>query len=577
MLKSKFTILFIFILLPILFSCNSSESESSDRMRRPIKGDAIYGGLLRMNISDEIRSIFPHNMVDASAHSLMNQVYEGLVQIDKETQAISPALAERFEVSADGKLYTFHLREDVFFHDDKIFENGKGRQMKAMDVVKCFEKLCEPSPYNQMYAFVIDIIKGGRVHYESVQTNPEGNNGLFGVREISDFVVEIELEYPAPTFITILTHPCCWIFPAEIYKYGEEINNWCIGTGPFKARTVKMNEVMIFERNPAYWQEDDLGNSLPYLDAVRCNFIPSDRQQLSEFLGGNLDLILRVPFENIAGLEERIKSDPENSPFRIITQQGLRVEYYGFQHRSDLFGDEKVRKAINFAIDREFLVNEVLLGYGVPATKGFVPPSMPGFDKIEKEGFTFKPELARKLLSEAGYEGGDGFPVITIQLNDGNQTAIEVAAAVQEMLTENLGLTVELSVLPRDKHYDQIEMGHVNFWRDGWIADYPDPENFLKLFHGKLVPQDSQKASYLNTVRFKNAKFDEYFESSLRETDAKVRMELFHKADQEIINHAAVAPLYYEKWIWLVGSDVQNLESNNMGELDLSRVYFKKL
>ncbi len=575
MLKNNIFIPLLLSLIPLFFSCNSSESDSSSQVRRPIEGDAVYGGLLRMNLSDEIRSIFPHNMVDASAHSLMNQVYEGLVQIDKETKAIGPALAERFEVSADGKTYTFHLRKDVYFHNDKIFENGKGRQMKARDVVKCFEKLCEPSPYNQLYAFVIDIIKGGRTHYEYFKSNPEGSHKLSGVREVSDFVVEIELEYPAPTFITILTHPCCWIFPAEIYKYGSEINNWCIGTGPFKARTIKMNEVMIFERNAAYWQVDDRGNSLPYLDAVRCNFISSDRQQLREFLDGNLDLILRVPFENIAGLEEKIRSNPENAPFRIITQQGLRVEYYGFQHRSEIFGDEKVRKAINFAIDREFLVKEVLLGYGVPASKGFVPPSMPGFDKLENEGFTFKPDLARQLLAEAGYENGVGFPVVTIQLNDGNQTAIQVAGAVQEMLTEHLGITVELSVLPRDKHYDQIEGGHVNFWRDGWIADYPDPENFLKLFHGKLVPEDTQKASYLNTVRFKNAKFDEYFESSIRETNANARLELFHKADQEIINNAAVAPLYYEKWIWLVGSNVQNLESNNMGELDLSRVYFQ--
>ncbi len=142
------------------------------------------------------------------------------------------------------------------------------------------------------------------------------------------------------------------------------------------------------------------------------------------------------------------------------------------------------------------------------------------------------------------------------------------------MLVTHLNITVELAVLPRVKHYDQIENGKVEFWRDGWIADYPDPENFLKLFHGKLVPDDSQKTDFLNTVRFKNETFDKYFESALRETDAEKRMDLFRKADQEIINHAAVAPLYYEKWIWLVGSNVENLQSNNMGELDLSQVYF---
>jgi peptide/nickel transport system substrate-binding protein len=114
----------------------------------------------------------------------------------------------------------------------------------------------------------------------------------------------------------------------------------------------------------------------------------------------------------------------------------------------------------------------------------------------------------------------------------------------------------------------------VEFWRDGWIADYPDPENFLKLFHGKLVPEDSVKASYLNTVRFTNDEFDRYFEGAMHEPVKADRTALFLKADQEIIKNAAVIPLYYEKWIWLSSERVQNLVAGPMGELDLTKVYF---
>jgi peptide/nickel transport system substrate-binding protein len=572
-----FRIVFVNLLL-IFFStsCGVTSEQETQRPRRPIEGKAVYGGLFRMNVTEEMRSIFPHNIVDASAFNIMNQVYQGLVKIDQKTQEIVPSIAKSFEVSADGRVYTFKLRDDVFFHDDSAFLNGIGRQVKADDVVKCFTLLCEPYLYNQNYAYVIDLIRGGRIHYDFIRSNPNTPHQLEGVKKISDFEVQIELEFAAPTFMTILTHPCCWIFPSELLSYGEDVDTWCIGTGPFKARTVKMNEVFILERNAKYWGKDKMGNELPYLDAIRCNFVFSEDEQLRQFMKGNLDLLLKVPFENIAEFEAKSMASGENPPYRIITQRGLRVEYYGFQHRSDLFSDVRVRRAINYAIDRNYIVDNVLKGYGMPATYGFVPPSMPLFSADSVEGFAYNPIRAQRMLHEAGYSGGKGFPVLTLQLNDGNQTVLKVAEAVQEMLTRNLGITVELSVLPRQSHYEQIAQGEVAFWRDGWIADYPDPENFLKLFHGKLVPEDNEKATYLNTVRFKSDLFDKYFESSMGETDPKERMALCLKADQEIMDQAAIAPLYYEKWVWLVGGDVENIEVNNMGELDLEEVYFNE-
>lgn len=521
-----------------------------------------------MNITDETRSIFPHNMVDASSFNLMKQVYEGLMTINPETKEIEPALAKSYSISSDGKTYTFQLRKGVYFHDDQIFEEGQGREVKAQDIAFCYTKLCEPSPYNQLYAFVIDVIKGAREHYES-----GGKKGVEGIKVIDDYTLEISLEHPTPTFLSILTHPCSWIFPKELYQYGEDINSWSIGTGPFKARTIKINDVVIFERNQNYWGVDEYGNALPYLDAIRCNFESDVRKQLNYFLDDKLDLIMTVPFESVPALKSAGQKNGSNLDFEIVNIPGLRVEYYGFQHRSDIFSDIKVRKAINYAIDRQYLVDSILYGYGTAATHGFVPPSMPSYEVDDVNGFNHNPEKARQLLAEAGYESGNDFPVLTLQLNDGNQTIIEVAEAVQRMLIDNLGITVELSVLPRDTHYEQIEQGEVNFWRDGWIADYPDPENFLKLFHGKLVPLDSQKASYLNTVRFKNTNFDNYFEASMREIDGEERMSIAQRADQILIEEAAVAPLYFEEWIWLVKNDVEQLEVGSMGVLELKNVY----
>lgn len=557
-------------LLGVLTSC-SEATKPAPANKRTGKGDVVYGGLLKMNITSETRSIFPHNIVDASAINIMGQVYEGLLRLDSETGEISNALADSLGVSDDGKVYTFHLRKGVYFHDDKIFPEGKGREVKAEDVAYCFTQLCTPAPYNQLYALVVDIIKNGRAYYES-----NGNEEVpIGIRVIDEYTLEIELEFRTPTFLSILTHPACWVFPKELYKYDSQIDSWCVGTGPFIPRTIKMNEVVILERNNHYWRADANGNSLPYLDAVRCNFIIDQKEQLDYFLDDHLDVLLSVPFAEVARLENMLVKN-DNPNFKIISTPGIRVEYYGFLLTDEVLGDLRVRRAIFESIDRDFLVDSILLGYGVPADNGFIPPSMPGYNADSVQAWSYNPEEARQLFADAGFPEAKGFPVLTLQLNDGSKTILQVAEAVQSMITSNLGITVELSVLPKDAHYETIEMGNVRFWRDGWIGDYPDPENFLKLFHGKLVPDDNEKASYLNTVRFINEEFDLNFENSLKEPNTDLRMEQFYHADQIIVDQAAVIPLYYEKWIWLVKGNVKNVRGNGLGNLDLSTVYFSE-
>lgn len=561
--------MFAFALIT-LAGCAEVEVPKERNVRKG-KGDVVYGGLLKMNITNEARSIFPHNMVDASAVFLMGQVYEGLVRLNPESGAIENALAEDYEISEDGLRYTFKLRKGVYFHDDQIFQDGIGREVKAADVVYCLKKLCEPSPENQHYALVVDIIKGANAYYEG-----KGDPAVsIGIRELDEYTLEIELAHRTPSFISILTHPGCWIFPMELYSYTSQLDAWCVGTGPFIPRTMKMNDVVILERNKKYWRKDSLGNTLPYIDAVRCNFIFDEEEQLDYFMDGNLDLLLSVPLTEVPRLEQDIATD-NNSDYRIISIPGLRVEYYGFQHRDEYFADEKIRRALYQSIDRDFLVDSILLGYGEPADFGFVPPSMPGYASDSIAALPFDPDTAKALLAEAGYPGGNGFPVLTLQLNGGSKTILDVAEAVQRMLIEHLGLTIELSVLPKNRHYETVEQGTVAFWRDGWIADYPVPENFLQLFHGDLVPEDTQKASYLNTVRFKNEEFDLNYENSLSEPNVDLRMEQSRRADQIIMDRAAVVPLYYENWIWLVKTDLQNLQVGALGNLDLSNVYFKQ-
>src|SRR5690554_1685966 len=419
-------------------ACSDAGSKTNTVDKK--KSRELYaGGLFRMNFTDRMRSLFPHNIVDATATDLMNQVYEGLLRFDSRTNKNVPALAESYTISEDGKIYTFHLRKGVYFHDDAAFKDGKGREVRAQDVVYCLSRLCEPSPRNQLYAFVIDLIKGAREHYD------KGIVGdVEGIRVVDDYTLEIELDHPAPIFESILTHPCTWVFPRELYHYKDDIDVWSIGTGPFSARSIKMNEVVILERNKNYWRKDEDGYNLPYLDAIRCNFIEDENRQLDMLVRGNLDLVLGVPYRTITGIKQGMENGTTDPNYRIITVPGLRVEYYAFQHKSEIFQDLKIRRAFNYAIDKEYLVDSILLGFGDPAIHGFVPTAMPKYHTDSVKGFIYNPHKGQQLLAEAGYPNGIGFPVLTLQINDGSSTLIEVADAIQQMLTENLNLTVEI-------------------------------------------------------------------------------------------------------------------------------------
>ncbi|HKK38085.1 MAG TPA: ABC transporter substrate-binding protein, partial [Cryomorphaceae bacterium] len=348
--------LFVLILILVVNGCGNSPAENGESNGEV--NHELSGGLFKMSLSDNILSIFPHNLIDAAAFNLMNQVYEGLFELDQVTNEFKPKLAESYSISEDGMTYRIVLKKGVFFHDDPIFPDGKGREVKADDVIYCFTKLCEPSENNALYPYVIDIIKGASDYRKAKLDGRKTAPSPEGLRRVDDYTLEIELEHPTPNFLAILTHPCCWVFPKELYEYEDQVNNWCIGTGPFKAFTIKMNDVIIFQRNQNYREIDSSGRALPYLDAIRCNFVENEQEQLDAFLEGNLDLIFSVPRDNVQQLVESSKN--QNATYGILTTPGMRVEYYGFQHRSALFGNEDVRKSINYAIDRQFLVDSVL-------------------------------------------------------------------------------------------------------------------------------------------------------------------------------------------------------------------------
>ena len=556
--------LIAFLCLSVLLVQCSTPEKPRDREG---EGGKHYGGVFNANESEELRGLFPLSLVQAASHRIAAQVYEGLVRFDQADLSLRPALADSWTVDPSGTVYTFKLHQGVKFHDDTCFSEGIGREFTSKDVVHAFTALCSYSELNQMFWLFQDRVVGANAQYSATTKGEEGP-GVKGLEAVDPYTVRISLTAPWPNFLQILAHQGCWIFPAELVaRYGAEAQWHPVGTGPFRFKTWTKGEVMVLEREPKYWGKDELGNSYPFLDAVRYTFVKDKNKELDEFEAGHLSAVYELPVDRTDILRSA-------SGFQVQTIPGLTVQFYGFNMRHAPFDDQRIRKAFSMAIDRQVIVDSVLNGLAVAAGHGVVAPGFESYpyDLVPKT--VFDPEAARALLAEAGHPEGKDLPTVYLQVNNDGFGYVRVAGAVQAMLERNLGVRVVSSVLPAEQHYERVEKGHALFWREGWIVDHPDPENFLALFYGKNVPLDTAAPSYLNSTRYHNAHFDSLFAEALRTDDKTRRMTLLAGAEKQLMEDMVVTPLYHERSVRLLQPWVRDMPINGMEYRDLRGVWF---
>lgn len=568
--------LFVFIAVIIIASCSGDKPTTGDSVEG--KGGIFYGGIFRINELEDFRNLYPLNVTEVVSTRITSQIYEGLVKPNAADLTIQPCLAEKWTKNDDASQWTFTIRKGVFFHDDECFEGGKGRELNAHDVKWCFDKLCTSSPENQQFANSFKgRVVGADEYFQSTIDGKPLAGGVSGVKVVDDNTIQINLKHPFAGFLNILITPGTWIYPHEAFeKYGADMRVKCVGTGAFKMKTVKEGDAVILDKNPNYWRKDEYGNQLPYLDGIKISFLKEKRSELLEFKSGNLDLMYQLPTEMIPDiLGELDNAKKGNKPFEMQVIPAMSVYYYGFQHQSNIFDKKEVRLAFNYAIDREKIVTYTLQGEGIPGKYGIVPPSFANYDNKALTGYTFDVDKARKLLAQAGYPGGKGFPELTLQFNSGGgDRNVRIAEVIIKMLQENLSITVKPDVVPFAEHLVRLETGKAQFWRQGWIADYPDPETFLTLLYGNHVPESLSEKSYLNTVRYKSARFDSLFSAAMIETDDAKRFDLYRQADQQAIDDGAIMPIFYDEGYRLIQTKVKNFPINAMEYRDMSVVYF---
>ncbi len=450
------------------------------------KGGVQIGGVFRVNEVMDIRSLFPLEITEVAGFRVASQVYEGLVQFDQSTLEPIPCLAESWESNEDATEWTFRLRKGVKFHDDACFSGGEGREVKAADVQYCFEQLCTPSANNQMFWLVRERLKGAKEYY-SAKSNGENPSPLDCIEVVDDYTVKIKLNFPFASFLRLMGHNAFYIFPKEaVEAYGDQMASKAVGTGPFFLKVFQRDELVVLERNENYWGVDEFGNALPYLDALQMSFVKDKKSELLNFKNGDLDMIFTLPIDMygdvMGSLDET--TGKEVMSYRPQVMPSLSVHYYAFQHSNELFKDVRIRKAFNLAVDRRALIEYTLQGEGTPGIYGIVPPVLNNYPHETIRGNEFNPEKARELLQQAGYPNGEGFPSVTLETTSGGQNYEVIAQVIQQMLKENLNVNIEIKVLSMAQQSDNAENGEAAFWRTGWLADYPDPENFLCLFLG---------------------------------------------------------------------------------------------
>lgn len=568
----KFNFLFLFFSLSlILSSCGDDSTDTNDLKA---VGGKIYGGEFSFMSPEKIESLLPISVSDIYSNRILSQIYEPLLRIDLKSMQVTPALAESFKVSGDAKVFTFKLRSGILFHDDDCFSNNKERELTAEDVKFSLDLACSGHEKNEISYLLVDKITGAE-EYNKISENSLPEGGVKGIKVIDPHTVQITLDEPFVGFDKILTHNSLGIISKKAYlKYGDDLKTHPVGTGAFTLAEMNADKISL-NRNGSYWKKDEFGNQLPFIDKVVMTYSKDKRSELTAFNDRKIDIVLEIPVEEIQHVFGTLE-DAQNGKtvkHKVETETSMKMTYMAFACESEEFKDEKVRKAFNLAVDRQEIIDLYLEGEGYAADHGFVPP-MDNYPYKQVKGHEFNPELAQSLLAQAGYKSGADFPKLEIYVNTKEGSAIyKMMNGVVDNIKKNLGVDLKIRLCTIQERNEAIKKGTAKLWRGGWIADYPDAENFLTLFYGKNISDNEM--SVVNDFKFRNENFDANFEKALKELNKEKRNNLLTQCDQITIDHSAVLPILTDDFIVMVNVRVRDFKTNAIQALDFSNIYIK--
>lgn len=535
--------LFIIILASTLVACKNTQHTDKQ--------------VFRYNVTEGIATMDPAFAKNQSVIWATKQVYNTLVEPDNQLN-IRPCLAKSWEVAEDHKTFIFHLRTDVYFHDNESFIKGEGRKMNARDVVYSLKRIMDPataSPGAWIFNGKVDM-----------------NNGFTA---IDDSTFQLTLLQPFHPILGILSMQYCSIIPHEVVeKYGKDFRKHPCGTGPFQFHQWEEGQSLILHKYPRYFEKDSAGNRLPYLDAVKVSFLDNKATEFLLFRQGQLDFMNDIDASFKDEVFTKKGSLKKEWTGKMVLEKGpyLNVEYFGFLLDSNKAVVKnsptrlkKIRLAINYGIDRVKMITYLRNGIGTPANAGFVPAGLPSFDTAKVKGYSYNPALSAQLLKEAGYPEGKGLPVIKLlSIPIYEDFANYVANQLQQ-----LGIKIQVEVMQKALLMEQTAKSEALCFRGSWMGDYADAENYLAVFYSKNPAPP-------NYTRYANPAFDQLYEQSLQENNDSIRYRLYQQMDRIIVADAPVVPLFYDEVIHLIQPNVHGLGNNGLNSLELRKVYITR-
>ena len=537
--------IFLFLIAVTLLTISCRQAyDNSDKM------------IFRYNESSGINSLDPAFSAGQSIIWPCNLLYNGLVDLDEQMRIV-PSIAKSWTISPDGTIYTFTLRDDVYFHQTDFFPQK--RKVTADDFVYSLGRIVDGN-----------VASPGAWIFQKVKRDNEGKPYF---KALNDSTFQITLSEDFPPFLGILAMKYCSVVPREVVeKYGKDFRTHPVGTGPFKFQIWEEGVKLVLRKNPDYFETDEEGNRLPYLDAVAITFIVDKQSVFMEFMKGSLDFMSGIDAcYKDALLTKTGELNPDYADrVQLLTGPYLNTEYLGFMLKDDGQDNpllkKEVRQAINYGFDREKMMRYLRNNTGYPGTSGFVPMGLSSFDTSKVKGYNYNPAKALELLAKAGYPNGKGLSPIPLSVS---ANYLDISQYIQHEL-EQIGIPITLDVQQAAQQRQMMRNYQLPFFRGSWICDYPDPENYLSLFYSKnLQPNGSNYTHYVNP------KYDKLLEKSQRCLNDSLRNLYYTQLDAMLMEDAPVVVLYYDKVLRFTGINVEGLGTNPINMLDLRRVKIK--
>jgi peptide/nickel transport system substrate-binding protein len=513
--------------------------------------------IFHYNEQTGIASLDPAFAKNQSIMWAIHQLYNTLIEVDADMH-LKPSLAKSWDISADNITFTFHLRTDVYFNDDAAFTNGKGRLLTAADVVYSFNRIIDKNVASP----------GAWIFNSRVNT-------ANAFKAVDDSTFQLKLARPFQPILGILSMQYCSVVaPEAVEKYGNQFRRHPVGTGPFAMVAWEEGQALVLKKNVRYFERDNNGIALPYLDGIKVSFYDSKATEFLEFQQHRLDFIndIEASFKDeILTKTGNLKKEWQG---KLLLQKHpyLNTEYLGIlvDSANDLVKNsplrlQKIRQAINYGFDRKKMMLYLRNSIGTAAESGFVPAGLPSFDSVKVKGYHYDVSKAKQLLQEAGFANGNGLPVIKLLTIP---VYADLAAYIANELQQT-GIKIQVEAIQKSLLLEQTSKSQALFFRASWIADYPDAENYLGVFYGKNPAPP-------NYTRFKNAAYDALYEKAMAEKDDTMRYQLYQQMDQLIMDNAPVVPLWYDMAIHLVHTNIINFEPTGLNLLELRKVDIKK-